>query len=151
MGEAGGSGSEIPYVDEHTVRVDAPAAAVWRALGASLRGGRGGRLASVVLGIVPDRASGDPLTSDATIPGFAVRDAVAGHRLALEGRHRFSEYSLVFTLDERDGVTDLTARTDALFPGLRGRAYRLLVIGTGGHRLIVRRWLRRIGRSAEAT
>jgi hypothetical protein len=38
------------------------------------------------------------------------------------------------------------ARTWAEFPGPAGAAYRALVIGSGGHRLVVRRMLRRVAR-----
>jgi hypothetical protein len=55
----------------------------------------------------------------------------------------------VFTLEDRGEGTELSARTLARFPGLHGRAYRALVIGSGAHRLVTRRWLRRIGRLAE--
>ncbi|MDQ6710077.1 MAG: hypothetical protein M3Z11_05920 [Candidatus Dormibacteraeota bacterium] len=70
-------------------------------------------------------------------------------RLALRGAHRFSTYALVFELDA-NGATACTLRAQswAAFPGLAGRAYRALVIGTGGHRLVVRRLLRRAARRA---
>ncbi|HSS75303.1 MAG TPA: hypothetical protein VLV54_01030 [Thermoanaerobaculia bacterium] len=69
--------------------------------------------------------------------------------LALRGRHRFSRYELAFDVAPNpDGVT-LSARTSAVFPGIAGRAYRALVIGSGGHQIIVRRMLEQIARSAE--
>ncbi|HEX7717212.1 MAG TPA: hypothetical protein VF416_07975, partial [Marmoricola sp.] len=64
---------------------------------------------------------------------------------------RFSDYALVFELDEHDRATRLTARSLARFPGVRGTAYRALVIGSRGHRVLVRRWLRRIRDAAERT
>ena len=68
----------------------------------------------------------------------------APRRLALRGRHPFATYRLVYELDpEADGVR-LRALTFADFPGLRGRVYRALVIGSGGHRIVVRRMLRRV-------
>jgi hypothetical protein len=140
---------KLPFVDEHEVLVRAPAADVWRELGASLPRRIGGSVAAVVLGIVPARAHGDPLTTGAAIQGFRVVEAVPTRRLALAGRHRFSDYALTFDLEERDAATRLTARTNARFPGLRGRAYRALVIGSGGHRLAMRWWLERIRRAAE--
>jgi hypothetical protein len=41
------------------------------------------------------------------------------------------------------------AETRAAFPGLQGRAYRALVIGTRGHVLAVRRLLRAVKARAE--
>jgi hypothetical protein len=145
--------SDPDFVDEHRVLVSAPAPAVWEALGASLRpverAGRG-FFARRVLGAVPGAAHGDPLVQGSTLPGFGVREAVPERRLVLAGEHRFSDYLLVFTLEERGTATQLSARSDARFPGLRGRVYRALVIGSGAHQVIVRRWLERIRASAEA-
>jgi hypothetical protein len=42
----------------------------------------------------------------------------------------------------------VTAHTSAAFPGLAGRAYRALVIGTGGHRIVVKQLLRAVARRA---
>jgi hypothetical protein len=140
----------LPFVDEHHVRVDAPPGAVWLALGASLRHqGRGGAAYGRVVGTVPARAQGDPLEEGSAIPGFGTREAVPGERLVLAGRHRFSRYELVFGLQEDHGATVLTARTLAEFPGPHGRVYRALVIDSGAHRRIVRRWLGSIERAAE--
>jgi hypothetical protein len=38
----------------------------------------------------------------------------------------------------------MRARTRAAFPGALGRAYRALVIASGGHRIVVARLLRKI-------
>jgi hypothetical protein len=72
-------------------------------------------------------------------------------RLLLRGRHRFSEYKLDFRIDETDGSTRCRAETRARFPGRSGRLYRLAVIGTKSHRLLVHRMLRDIRRAAERT
>jgi hypothetical protein len=84
-----------------------------------------------------------------TLPGFAVAEINAPKRLELRGGHRFSNYALVFELDATNlaGCT-LRAQTWAEFPGLTGRAYRALVIGSRGHRVVVRRMLRRVARRA---
>lgn len=83
--------------------------------------------------------------------GFAVTAEVPGTRLELSGRHRFSRYLLVFELaDAGDGTTDVVARTFADFPGVHGRVYRALVIGTRLHVLAVRAMLRSIHRSSLA-
>jgi len=139
----------LPFVDEHRVEVAAPALVVWQKLGESLRAGTITGAGARLLGAEPSRAEGDPLTAGSTIPGFGVREAVPGQKLVLAGRHRFSDYTLTFTLVDDNGTTQLAARTDAAFPGL-GRVYRALVIGSGGHRALVRRWLERIRRAAES-
>ena len=54
-------------------------------------------------------------------------------RLVLTGRHRFSRYALVFELEPLGEHTVLKALTYAVFPGLHGRVYRLLVIGSRAH------------------
>ena len=81
-----------------------------------------------------------------TVPtGFVLDDATPPERLALKGRHPFSVYKLVFELaDEGCGHTRLSALTWAAFPGVAGKVYRALVIGSGGHRIVVRRMLKRI-------
>jgi hypothetical protein len=103
-----------------------------------------------LLGLTPAQSRGQrsgALQPGDALPGFAVAEADAPQRLALRGRHRFSRYALTFELDPagETGCT-LRARTWAEFPGLAGRVYRALVIGSGGHRLVVRRLLRDIAR-----
>ena len=135
----------LPFVDEHRVLIGAPPAAVWAALTAEVaRFGGGGGLAAL-LGTEPRRASGTLPEPGATIPGFAVDHVAPGRELRLAGRHRFSRYTLTLVLD---GGTTLTARTHAAFPGLTGRAYRALVIGSGAHRVAVGRLLAAVRRRA---
>ncbi|WP_238815912.1 hypothetical protein [Nocardia brasiliensis] len=85
-----------------------------------------------------------------TVPaGFGLDAAEEPSRLALSGRHWFSRYALIFELDEQGANrTRLRARSLANFPGPHGKIYRALVIGSGGHRLVVRRMLRRIEAAA---
>jgi hypothetical protein len=79
------------------------------------------------------------------VPGFSVVRSQAPRVLELRGRHRFSRYALIFELAVAgDSGCTLSAQSWAEFPGLAGRAYRTLVIGSGGHRLVVRRLLREI-------
>jgi hypothetical protein len=81
-------------------------------------------------------------------PGFAVAATLPGERLELAGRHRFARYVLAFELrDGPPGITRLAAQSFAEFPGLHGRAYRALVIGTRLHVVATRRLLREIRRS----
>jgi len=138
---------ELPYIDEHSRRIDAPADAVWTALLRVLRRQMAGssRFARL-LGCDPAQGTAELAgrPGDA-VPGFRVVEAEPGRRLALRGRHRFANYALTFVLDG----DRLRAQTHAEFPGLLGRLYRAVVLGTGGHRLITRRLLRQVAREAE--
>ncbi|MGR6319091.1 hypothetical protein Q2K19_30500 [Micromonospora soli] len=142
---------DLPFVDEHRILTPAPVPAVWRALARQLAGSRqrGTVALARLLAATPHARSGTPLDQGATLPGFAVTAAVPGRLVRLTGRHRFSRYALVFTLVGRPDGTLVSARTYAEFPGPHGRLYRLLVIGSGGHRAVVRRMLRDIRRRAE--
>ena len=141
----------LPYIDEHDVFVAASPETVWGHLAAAVaRPGRAASAVALLVGAVPRRASGDPLTEGATLPGFGVREAVPGDRLVLVGRHRFAEYALVYALAEEPGGTRLRARTHARFPGIRGGLYRTVVIRSGGHRVLVRRVLRGVRIAAES-
>jgi hypothetical protein len=139
----------LPFVDEHRVLVRAGVDAVWRALGRSLPRGPVARAGARLLGADPRDGHGDPLTAGSAVPAFAVRSADAGRVLALVGRHHFSVYALTFTLESHGDGVMVVARTEARFPGLRGRAYRALVIGSGAHRRLTRRWLDGIRADAE--
>jgi hypothetical protein len=144
----------LPRIDEHETVVAAGVAAVWAALiesldGASSRAGAV-RYARLV-GCADTTASGPrPLALGSTVPGFRVTAFDAESMLALEGGHRFSRYALIFHLEPvGQAQTRLRAESRAVFPGAGGRAYRLLVIGTRGHVVAVRRMLARIERRAE--
>ncbi len=143
---------DLPIVDERRVLVSASAAAVWRALGQQLaRFSRSAPSAYAhLVSAVPRRASGRMFDADATVPGFEVADVEPERRVRLTGRHRFSQYALVLTLDARPDGTLLRAGTYAEFPGLHGAVYRALVIGSGGHGVFVDRMLRTVRRRAEA-
>lgn len=135
-------GGELPYIDEHTVRVDAPRAAVWvglqRYMESLLSGAERNPLVAL-LGPQP-RA------------GFDVAESVEQQRLSLVGRHRFSRYRLDFELsDKAGGGTCVHARSYAVFPGIHGRVYRGLVVGTGLHVVATNYMLRGIrGAAARA-
>ncbi|HEV7772341.1 MAG TPA: hypothetical protein VGO48_03495 [Conexibacter sp.] len=137
---------QLPYIDEHAMSIGASRDRVWVALAEVLRREIGGGSGIArALGCDPayctPRFDGSP---GQTLPGFRVAEAEPGCRLALRGRHRFSEYQLTFLLD--DGR--LRAQTHAVFPGVLGRLYRAAVIGTGGHRIVTRRLLRQVARRA---
>jgi hypothetical protein len=125
-----------PYVDRHGTDVPAPVPQVWTAL-------RSYADSSLVAPPLLGRLLGaDPLG------GFAVTDEVPGERLDLAGRHRFSRYLLRFELTATAGGTRLEALTFADFPGVRGRAYRSLVIGSGLHVVAVDAMLRSVRRAS---
>jgi hypothetical protein len=138
--------ADLPFIDEHQVLVPAPAATVWLCLTRQLTPARlgGGRALAYLLGTDPRQVTGTPLDQGATLPGFAVSEAVPGRLVRLTGRHRFSRYALVFGLTPQSDGTLLSARSYAEFPGPHGWAYRQLVIGSGAHRVIVARMLREV-------
>jgi len=139
----------LPFVDEHQVLIDASAEDVWEALARQLPGFTAEGAFLRVLGVEPRQAAGRLIEEGAALPGFAVTEAVPGRLVRLAGRHRFSRYSLVLGMRTRPGGTLLSARTYAEFPGLPGRVYRGLVIGSGAHRVLVARMLRDVRRRAE--
>jgi hypothetical protein len=144
----------LPHVDEHSLLVAAGREDTWEALlrvvEASVSSAGAPRFARIV-GCADTEASGPrPLAEGSAIPGFHVAGAEAPSELALAGRHRFSSYALIFRLDELDaGCTRVRAETRAEFPGLKGRAYRTLVISTRMHVLATRRILAGVKRNAE--
>jgi hypothetical protein len=143
--------SGLPFIDEHHVRVAAPAPSTWDALTtwiARTHLGVSGGFAHLV-GAEPRSVTGTLPQHGSTIPGFAVAENTREKRLILVGRHRFSQYALTFSLAGHPDGTLLSARSHALFPKVPGALYRGLVIGSGAHRVLVRRMLRDIGRSAE--
>jgi hypothetical protein len=121
---------------------------VWQALAKLFKGNRVTRAVAPVVGAEPKRASGSALAAGSTVVGFTVAEAEPERLLRLAGRHRYSRYELTFVLTAEPGGTALVARTHAAFPGPLGFAYRSLVIGTGGHRLVVRRMLAGVKRAS---
>jgi hypothetical protein len=144
----------LPYIDDHARAIGASSEEVWSALVRFMGGW------ATVPGLLADawglehrRRRGtwrDTVEIGDAAPGFAVAFADAPHRLVLRGRHRFSDYELRFDLEPLEpGRTLLRATTFAVFPGVSGRLYRSLVIGTRGHVLAVWRMLRAVARRAE--
>jgi hypothetical protein len=146
--------ASLPYVDELPIEIGADREATWAALlrvvevtFASARG----RGPARVLGCEDTVPSGPrPLAQGSAFPGFHVESAEPLSELALAGRHRFSTYLLSLRLEDTGpGRTRLIAETRADFPGLKGSAYRALVIGTRMHVLVTRRLLTATKRRAE--
>jgi hypothetical protein len=121
----------LPYIDEHAITVEANCDETWLALLC-----------------VMCRDPHDP----STVPiGFVLDEARRPVRLALKGRHPFAVYRWVFELDaapDNTARTRVRALTWADFPGIQGKIYRALVIGTGGHRVAVRWTLKRVAAAA---
>jgi hypothetical protein len=144
----------LPWIDEHAAEIGAPAAVVWPALLRTVEqmtaGGAAPRYARAVGCADTEPGGPRPLEVGSTVPGFHVAELAPGRLLTHAGSHRFSDYALVFRLEPLGGRrTRIVAETRADFPGLKGRAYRALVIGTRMHVLAVRRVMRGVARRAE--
>ncbi len=140
--------AEVPFVDRHCIDIAASPRVAWAALAHVLVRSFGGKTSSRfarLLGCTDTAVTGPPLTLGSTVSGFHVAEVQPQRYVALAGRHRFSRYALIFELDGRT----LCATTRAEFPGLHGRAYRGLVIGSGGHVVVVKRILQAVRRRAE--
>ena len=132
--------TELSFIDRHCVRVSASPDTVWVALAQTLTrgfGGAGKSLFARILGCDDVAVKGSPLAEGSTVVGFHVTETQPERRVVLAGRHRFSRYPLTFEFDGRT----LCATTHAEFPGYHGALYKLLVVGSGGHVLVVRRLL----------
>ena len=147
--------AQLPYIDEHAVDLGVGADDVWLFLLDGIDRSCSHRAANLyarALRCEDTEATGPrPLAEGSTVPGFHVASLVTRESLVLAGHHRFSSYALTFRL-ERTGPhrSRLHAETRAAFPGAAGRAYRLMIIGTGGHVVAVRRLLAGIRRRVEA-
>ena len=139
-------GDALPRLDEHATDIDAAADDVWTAL---LRdAGRDdvpalvGRRRPWSSG-APTPAPPGPVRSPRARPSRV--SAWPAWSRAPSWRSRAGTaapaYALVFRLERIDGRTRLRAESRATFPGVAGGAYRLLVVGTGGHAAAVRRLL----------
>ncbi|WP_411104556.1 hypothetical protein [Streptomyces sp. cmx-4-9] len=141
----------LPLLDDHRLFVAAPVPITWDSLTtwvARTHLGINGGFAHLV-GTEPRAVTGTVPEKGSTFPGFAVTESSSGQHLVLTGRHRFAQYALVFVLGGHEDGTMLGARSYAVFPGIAGTVYRRLVLGSGIHRILVRRMIREIGRKAE--
>ncbi len=95
--------SQLPLVDEHETTVAAGADEVWPVLTETVertfsRAGAAGF--ARIVGCSDRSVSGPrPFVEGSTMPGFRVVFMQPGSVLALEGRHRFSSYALLFRLE----------------------------------------------------
>jgi hypothetical protein len=148
------STERLPHIDEHALVVEAGRDATWTALARVVEGtvsaGGAPRFARI-LGCADTEATGPrPLTTGSALPGFHVDSAERPAELALAGSHRFSDYALIFRLEQLgEGSTRVRAETRAEFPHLKGAIYKGLVIGTRMHVLATRRILAGVKRNAE--
>ncbi|MDQ0575072.1 hypothetical protein [Agromyces albus] len=145
--------ASLPFVDEHSVAIEADREASWVSLQRVLEatGSSGFARYARLIRAVDTAASGPrPLSAGSAFPGFHVVTADEPQHLALAGRHSFSDYALIFHLDEvAPGRTVLRAETRAEFPGVHGAIYRMLVIRSRAHVLATRRILSAVKRTAE--
>ena len=121
------------FIDEHVRRVDAPRDVVWDAVDRCAT-----RMCSADRGVLGRLLATEPPS------GFAVTERMPQERIVLAGRHRFARYTLVFDLTGASDASELRAQTYADFPGVRGRVYRALVVGSRAHAYVTRRILRSI-------
>lgn len=129
----------LPFIDEHTVVAAAPAGQVWDTVHAAF--------ARPLSGVARRYAA---LVGAENGQAFVVDRAKRPGLVGLVGRHRFSRYALTFTVDDLGpGRSRLTARTNALFPGLPGQLYKTAVIRSRAHRVLTRAMIRRLARRAE--
>ena len=130
--------SSLPYIDEHSVVAQAPPEVVWDTVHRSFDQQLTGisRRYAELVGVPDGRA-------------FVVDRAERPTLLALVGEHRFSTYMLTFTFEQLGpDRTRMTARTNALFPGIGGALYRTAVIRSRAHRVLTRAMIRRLARTA---
>jgi len=144
----------LPTLDEHATVIAATVDEVWPVLAETIAGSFRGRVWAAYAALVGSEhtqpAGPRPLAVGSTVVGFRVVVADPGRELRLEGSHRFSTYALSFRLEPVDNrSTRLVARSDAVFPGVGGGLYRLLVFGSGIHVGAMRRQLATVRRRSE--
>ncbi len=138
---------ELPFIDRHTILVDADRETVWRALTDTF-GDSGGKLFTAyarLIGVDPDSNEGRLDQVGSTRIGFRVSGSKPAQQLELTGSHRFSTYSLTWDITEEPfGKSRLSATTNAKFPGIHGRAYKAAVIDSSAHARVTRRMLKAV-------
>jgi hypothetical protein len=145
--------SELPFIDEFETVVEAPARAVYLAAAQRMARGLEGPGVRAFAALLKCAHRGTsytiPPAEGQETNGFVVARVDEPRALVLEGEHRFATYRLSFFVDLlTDSRSRLRARTEAVFPGFWGGVYRILVIGSSGHEVIVKRMLGAISRQA---
>ncbi|WP_353829084.1 NUDIX hydrolase [Agromyces sp. SYSU T0242] len=140
---------ELPFVDEHSTLIDADRDAVWTAV-LEIVDRLGPAWFARLLGCEDVGPAGPrPIAAGSVVPGFHVAAATAPSELLLAGRHRFADYALALLVDEAGpGRSRLRAVTSAEFPGVRGAAYRVVLLHLGAHAFATRRLLAGVRRRA---
>ncbi len=162
---------ELSFIDAYSIEAKAPPERVWDVIVEQVLPRFGGGFGPVATGRVGRagarilrapyappvgtragaRMAGAEPSPPSVVMGFRVERAERPALIALAGEHRFARYSLtlhVAPTGASGSTSRLSAETRAVFPGTAGHAYRAAVIGTGAHRLVVRRLLARIGQLA---
>jgi hypothetical protein len=131
--------SDLAFVDEYSRVVAATPERTWQELERYVDRltTSSHRLLFRVLGTVPRS-------------GFEVAESDPSREVVLSGRHRFSTYRLVFRVEPEGEGTRLHALTYAEFPGLRGRAYRTVLMLSTGHRRATESMLKTVADRADS-
>ena len=144
---------ELPRIDEHACVIRAGVDDVYPIAVRTLLAGFTGltaRIIATVLGREPADVSTDQTPRvGRTVAGFAITQLEPPHLLVLRGRHHFSRYAIVLTLEPHPAGSRCVIESRGEFPGLPGRVYETLVIGSHGHVMAVRHVLRSIRTAAE--
>lgn len=145
--------TDLPRLDVHGFRTAASPEKVVAALAPTLLNAFGTRRARLLAKILKcrERVPSRPfaLDSGAELAGFRI-ESVDEACVVMSGEHRFARYELIFECGRMSGITSVNAETRARFLGVKGFIYKLLVVGTGAHRRVVKRILRGLKKRAEA-
>jgi hypothetical protein len=154
--------AELPFIDEHSIDVNASRERVWDTLAGTVLprfGGGWGRLGTGRIGRAGARLLAAPYPDPPvtcsgipqTIVGFRLERTERPSLILLAGEHRFATYTLTLSIAGAEGESKscLSAQTRAAFPGGPGRLYRAAIIWTGAHVVVVHRLLHRVRGLAE--
>jgi hypothetical protein len=121
---------ELPYIDAHSLTVNASSDRVWEETAQVTRGWVGHTFPRSGIAGAVGPLFARPLGAsnvESPPPGPGVPEAMVGFRvaraerpslIALEGEHRFSRYALTFRIEPAESSSCIvTAETRAVFPG----------------------------------
>jgi hypothetical protein len=144
--------TSLPFIDEHSVIVRAPPTRVWENLGDVIVSffAVSSDVIAYAMDVSPKHLTGSFPLEGSSIVGFRVSISRPPEELVLNGRHRSSTYLLRFLIGTLpNGSSSLRAQSYAVFPGLSGSLYRMLVIGTRAHIFAVRYLLKTVKKHSE--